>query len=510
MFSGLLHISGSAHDGPPLSGAWWSGAAADAVAALSYLTIAVVLVVLVRRRRDLSFGPMLLGLAALVTLCAATHLLSVWAGWNAAFDAVAPVKVATAALSVFTATMLWKLLPHALSIPSPEHLRAANSALQAEIAERLRVEGLLRQAQKLEAVGQLTRGVAHDFNNQLTVVSGNVDLARRALPSGDVDRVQRHLVTAMHGVGQAVALTGRLLAFSQRRVPGRQPTDVNAVIGGMSELLTRALGEGVEVRAVLDDAIGTVDVDRHQLEGVLLDLVIAARDALSDGDIASGSVTIATANRRLGAARSDTASGDHVLIAIEHGGAADARTAAHARLAGIIEEAGGQLLIEALAGEGQTVAIYLPRIDAVSTPATQTDAEGARRARGETVLVVEDDANVRAFVVEALGDLGYLVVDAADAADALNVLATQRPVDVLLTDVVMPRMSGRVLADVARARFPALRVLYMTGYADTAAPKPGRLDPGFATISKPFNVPALANKLREVLDAKVPALRRAS
>ena len=488
--------------------------AADGAIGVSAVSIAVALASLMHRRRDIAFGWPFAAFAVVVFLFGAAKLASIWTTVAAENASVLPNIVAALAAAM-AAVAIWPLVARALLLPSAEHLRAANSALQAEIAERAGVEGLLRQAQKVEAVGQLTGGVAHDFNNALTVMSGNIELAAHALGTGSTERAERNLTAAMLGVTQAKVLTDRLLTFSRRRPSDARSTDVNALIGGLSDLLTRATGEAVEIRVALASGLGVVEVDRNQFEAALLHLATRARDAMANGDIAAGVMTIATANRHLDAREAHehgVAPGDYVTISVSDTGAAtpgkssDPAAEQIAAVTGFAGAIGGTVSVERGAGAGTVVTLYLPRIDAVSAPGFAPTID-VRRAKGETVLVVEDDASVRAFVVESLRHIGYTVLDAADASDALALLGGDRRVDLLLTDVVMPRMSGRALAATARARQPGLRVLFMTGFARNAVGgRPGR---DIAMISKPFTLVELAGKLREVLDTGMPALRRA-
>lgn len=504
----LLLASAGLHRGS------WMPVAADASIGVACLSMAVAVASLVRHRDELRVRLSLLCCAACILLCGTTHLLVIWELWWPDPAAQTLLKLVTAIVSAVAAVALWPLIGEVLALPSAEQLRAANSALQAEMAERLRAEAKLRQAQKLEAVGQLTRGVAHDFNNLLTVISGNVELAARALPRTECGKVESHLTTALTGVAQAKMLTDRLLAFSRRQLlAAPRPTDVNALIAGMSELLTRALGEAVEVRAVFGD-VGTVEVDADRLESALLDLALQARDAMTIGDIPAGTVTIETGNvdidgdcacrngkvtsgRYAGITMRDTGVGP--VVALE--GSSD-----------FIAEAGGHLCIAHPGYARRSVTIYLPRADVLSdvTPAAENSV--VQRGHGETVLVVEDDSKVRAYVVESLREIGYRVFDAADADGALAELERLRgesaAVDVLLTDIVMPRVSGRALARSARLRHEGLRVLFMTGFVRNILSGSGRLEWGAGVISKPFTLPQLASKLRQVIEASASSAPR--
>lgn len=386
-----------------------------------------------------------------------------------------------------------------------------------EASRREVAEANLRQSQKMEAIGQLTGGVAHDFNNLLTIVMGNLDSALRHNLDG---RLQRSLVNAMSGAERAAQLTRRLLAFSRKQSLEPRPIDANDLVRGMSELLARSLGEDISIDTVCADGLWPVEADPVELESVILNLAINARDAMKG----SGHLTIRTANTTLDAAAAAAfdalAPGDYVLIAVADTGegmsveviekafdpffttkAAGAGTGLGlSQVYGFVKQSGGYVRIESEVGCGTTMTLYLPRAAAAPAPAAQPVVPVPRRSgAGRAVLVVEDDAAVRSYIVEALRDLGYAVFEVEDGEAALRLAERSEPViDLLLTDVVMPRMNGRMLAEAIKRRRPGIKVLYMTGYARDAVAHGGRLDPGVSLIQKPV--------VRDDLAARIAAL----
>jgi signal transduction histidine kinase/DNA-binding response OmpR family regulator len=407
-------------------------------------------------------------------------------------------------------------------------LRDLNLSLEeriaAAVAEREEVEEVLRQAQKMEAVGQLTGGIAHDFNNLLTVITGNMDMALRTLGDGDANpRLRRAIGNALKGADRAAGLTQRLLAFSRRQPLAPQPLDADRLIAGMSELLKRTLGEMIHLETVTAPGLWRVEADTNQLESALLNLAVNARDAMPHG----GKLTIETANAWLDQAYADgnaeVSPGSYVVIAVSDTGAGMSRDVVArvfepffttkevgkgtglglSMVYGFVKQSGGHVKIYSEEGEGTTVKIYLPRLvgEAVLADDTQ-DASDPHDGRGETIFVVEDDDDVRAYTVEILRELGYSVLEAPDGPTALRMI--ERPdvaIDLLLTDVVMPMMSGRELADAAHLIRPQLKVLYTSGYTRNAIVHGGRLDSGVEMIPKPFTYQALSEKVRDVLDS---------
>jgi PAS domain S-box-containing protein len=413
-----------------------------------------------------------------------------------------------------------------------EALRELNQSLEARvaaaIAERERAEEALRQSQKMEAVGQLTGGIAHDFNNLLTVIAGNVDIARRHIGEAGEARVLRALGNAQIGAERAAVLTQRLLAFSRRQPLNPRPIDANKLVTGMGELLHRTLGETIEVETVLAAGLWRIEADPNQLENAILNLAVNARDAMApNGSGGGGKLTIETANTHLdrdyAGQNAGISPGQYIAICVtDTGSGMDADTLARAfepffttkevgkgtglglsMVYGFVKQSGGHLKIYSEEGEGTTVRIYLPRLVGEATDAEdQPDEAVPEGSREETILVCEDDDDVRAYTVEVLRELGYRVIEAHDGPSALRLLERQEGrVDLLFTDVVLPSgMTGAVLAQEARARRPELKVLFTTGYARNAIVHHGRLDPGVELITKPFAYADLASRVRDMLD----------
>lgn len=384
----------------------------------------------------------------------------------------------------------------------------------------MQAEGLLRQSQKMEAIGQLTGGIAHDFNNMLAVVMSGLNLVQRKLKRGETD-VDRFIDGAMEGAQRAAALTSRLLAFSRQQQLAPEQLDANLLILGMTDLLSRTLGEAVQVEAVLADGLWPTLADANQLESAILNLAVNARDAMEHG----GKLTIETANAPIDsvfASEYAIAPGDYVMLAVTDTGMGmtpDVIAKAFdpffttkdvgkgtglglSQVFGFIRQSGGHVKIYSEPGLGTTVKIYLPRGNAQTvlvSPKKPVDRISV--GAGEVVMVVEDEARVRANSVETLKELGYAVVEASSPKDALRMIESGMPLALLFTDVVMPEMNGRQLAERAAAIRPGLKVLFTTGYTGTAALSNGLLDPGTTFVSKPFTIDQLAMKVRQMLDS---------
>ncbi len=403
-------------------------------------------------------------------------------------------------------------------------LEAANAALRVQMAERERVEDALRQSQKMEAVGQLTGGLAHDFNNMLTGITGSLELMQTRISQGRTAEIGRYVATAVLSAERAAALTHRLLAFSRRQTLSPKPTDVGALIDGMAELIHGTVGPAIRVDRQHKADLWTVLCDPHQLESALLNLVINARDAMPDG----GSLTVRAENGTGDAAFArdlpDVDLGQFAVLSVsDTGSGMKAEVVARvfdpffttkpigegtglglSMVYGFVKQSAGHVRITSAPGLGTTVRLYLPRSQAeAAQPDTTAQLDVLPRARaGETVLVVDDEPAIRMLVCEVLGELGYGFTEAADASEGLQVLRSARPIDLLITDVGLPNgMNGRQLADAARRERPALRVLFITGYAENAALAPGRLEAGMEVITKPFGLHVLASKIREMMPA---------
>jgi len=402
----------------------------------------------------------------------------------------------------------------------------ANAQLEAEAEDRERVEDALRQAQKMEAVGQLTGGLAHDFNNLLTGISGSLELIRARVAEGRADEIGRYIESATASASRAASLTHRLLAFSRRQTLDPKPTDVNRLIRGMEELFRRTVGPAIEIETSFAADPWPTLCDPHQLENALLNLVLNARDAMPDG----GHLLIETANTglldRRGAPKDwpprNVPPGEYVALSIaDNGTGMTPEVVARAfdpffttkpigqgtglglsMIYGFVQQSGGHVRLRSEEGQGTTVAIYLPRHLGLAADGQEAGAasELTEAATSAVVLVVEDEPAVRMIVVDVLSDLGYAVLEADDGRSGLTILESSAHIDLLLTDVGLPGgMNGRQLADVARQRRPDLKVLFVTGYAESAAVGDGRMERGMQLMTKPFAVAALAAKVQGII-----------
>jgi PAS domain S-box-containing protein len=405
-----------------------------------------------------------------------------------------------------------------------ENLEQLNTTLEQQVLERTeqlrRNEEALRQSQKMEAIGQLTGGVAHDFNNLLQVIIGNIDTLLRNLPNESV-RLQRSARNAMTGAQRAAALTQRLLAFSRRQPLDPKPIDVNVLVNGMSEMIHRTLGETIAVETVLGAGLWRIEADPNELEASILNLAVNARDAMPSG----GKLTLETGNAHIDESyvlsHREVLPGQYVVIAVTDTGAGmDAETIAQAfepffttkpvgkgtglglsQVYGYVKQSGGHVKIYSEIGQGTTVKLYLPRLATEAAETSELSELFPEAALEETVLVLEDDDDVRSYSAEILRELGYRVLEAHDGQSALRVLDQHARVDILFSDVVLPGgMTGAQVAAQARALRPKLKVLFTTGYARNAIIHHGRLDKGVQLITKPFSFSDLAAKIRDVLD----------
>ncbi len=397
-------------------------------------------------------------------------------------------------------------------------------SLERQVAERtaelVAAEEALRQSHKMEAVGQLTGGIAHDFNNLLTGISGSLEMIQLRLSQGRGADVDRYVDAAQGAARRAAALTHRLLAFSRRQTLDPRPTDANALIAGMEELVRRTVGPAIQVETSLAPDLGSTLVDPSQLENALLNLCINARDAMPDG----GRIMIETHNRfvdaRSGRGR-DLDPGAYVCLSVSDTGTGmppeviakafepffttkpigSGTGLGLSMIYGFARQSGGQVRLHSEAGAGTTVTIYLPRnAQAAEHEAAPAKLSEAPRAQGgETVLVVDDEESIRMLVTETLEDLGYVAIEAGDGPSALKLLTADRRIDLLITDVGLPGMNGRQLADAIRTQRPELKVLFITGYAENAVLNHGHLEPGMHVITKPFAMEALASRIREVI-----------
>jgi PAS domain S-box-containing protein len=390
-----------------------------------------------------------------------------------------------------------------------------------EQAEALRhAEEALRQAQKMEAVGQLTGGLAHDFNNLLTGMMGNLELLQHRVARGRLEDLDRFINAAQGAGRRAAALTQRLLAFSRRQTLDPKPTDVNRLITGFEEMLRRTVGATADIEIVGAAGLWAAEIDAGQLENAILNLCINGRDAMPEG----GKLTIETANKWLddrGGKDHDLPPGQYVSVCVTDTGTGMSKDLIKrvfepffttkpigqgtglglSMIYGFARQSGGHVRIYSELGHGTTVCIYLPRYHGdVVDDATEIQRAAAETAGGQTILVVDDEATVRHLIDEVLEENGYTVIGAADGASGLKVLQSGARIELLITDVGLPNgMNGRQVADHARMLRPGLKVLFITGFAENAAVGNGHLEPGMELLTKPFTLEALTSKVAAMI-----------
>jgi PAS domain S-box-containing protein len=394
----------------------------------------------------------------------------------------------------------------------------SDKAREAQLAE---AQEALRQAQKMEAVGQLTGGIAHDFNNLLAAIAGSLELLERRLGEGRLGGVERYIEVAQASTRRATSLTQRLLAFSRRQTLDPKPTDLNRLVSGMEDLVRRSVGPEIEVEAVGAGGLWLVRVDPSQLENALLNLAINGRDAMPDG----GRLTIETANKWLdsrAASDRDLPPGQYVSLCVTDTGTGmtpgvierafdpffttkplgQGTGLGLSMIHGFVRQSGGQVRIYSEVGKGTTMCLYFPRfigeLEAVEVPDAHA---GAEEGHGETVLLIDDEEGIRMLVSDVLEEAGYRVLTAPDGPAGLKVLQSDARIDLLITDVGLPGgVNGRQVADAARINRPELKVLFITGYAENAVVGNGHLDAGMQVITKPFAMATLGVRVREIIE----------
>ncbi|MBI5263977.1 MAG: response regulator [Bradyrhizobium sp.] len=499
----------------------------DAVIALSYFSIPFALAYFVYRRRDVEFGWIFWAFALFIMACGFTHAFAIYTLWIPAYGLEGVIKAATAIASVLTAVLIWPLIPKVLALPSPGQLRLAHAMLEAESRQRRETEALFSHTQKMETIGQLTGGIAHDFNNLLMVISGNLEIADRALARGSeasYDRIRKAIESARQGSQRAATLTQRLLAFARKQPFDTKVINVNQVVASIEEFIVRTVGESIKMEMAPDATLWNTETDPHQLEAALLNLIVNARDAMPSG----GQLTIETANvyvdRQFAGQHLDLTPGPYVVISVtDTGMGMDQPTVEHAfepffstksigqgtglglsQVYGFAKQSGGVATIGSVLGKGTCVSIYLPRTELPldAQPAFLETAH-IEIGNGETILVAEDDNDVRNYIVETLNELGYTVLEACDAEQAVEMFEAHRgAIDLLLTDVIMPGKNGRILSDELRRSNEKLRVIFMTGYSRDVITHDGRLERGLELLQKPVTQKGLADKLKAILGKK--------
>ena len=509
----------------------WLHVMSDAIIAASYFSIPFALAIVVSKRRDFRFGWMAWPFATFILACGLTHVFSIYTLWVPIYGIEGLLKALTAIASIVTAALLWPLIPKVLAIPTEAQLREAHVALAEEGRQRQRSEvqlqrfreaeaneSKIRQAQKMEAVGQLTGGIAHDFNNILTVITGTIDILADAVTHNR----QLAEITGLirEAAERGASLTRHLLAFARRQPLQPTDVDVNALIVDAIDLLRPTIGDHVDIDFRPAPGLPRALVDSNQLVTAIINLALNARDAVRKG----GTLRIETCAAELKPAdvhgHDGLVAGDYVAITlIDNGeGIAEADLAkvfepffttkqvgkgtglGLSMVYGFVKQSNGHIVLDSEVGRGTRVALYLPRAavtsQAVLAQPRQPDLRGAQ----EIVLVVEDDRLVRSYVLTQIESLGYTTLSASNGPEALAVLESGAPVDLLFTDVIMPGlMNGRELATEAERRRPGLRVLYTSGYTENAIDHDGKLDEGILFLAKPYSRAELARMLRVAL-----------
>lgn len=407
---------------------------------------------------------------------------------------------------------------------SERRLQSTLETLEQQVEERTAQlrhnEEALRQSQKMEAVGQLTGGIAHDLNNMLTGIIGSLELLRRRLARGRLDDLDSLIDLGVTSANRAAGLTHRLLAFSRRQSLDSKAVQMNTLVLSMGELLQRSLNESIQLDMRLNDKLWVAEADPNQLESALLNLVINARDAMPEG----GKLIVETSNqvlhREFTEAYSNLEPGDYVMLSVTDNGSGMPQSVINrafdpffttkpigqgtglglSMIYGFSKQSRGHVSIDSEIDQGTTVRLYLPRFRGEEQEQPDTDIQQAPDAiNGETVLIVEDDPAVRVLVSAVLSELGYAFVEAGDADGAVPILNSAQRIDLLISDVGLPGMNGRQLAEIGRQYRPGLKVLFITGYAEHAAVRGGFLDPGMQMITKPFTFDLLTAKVREMI-----------
>jgi len=507
----------------------WLHAGSDALIGLSYFSIPLALWSFVRRRPDLEFRWVVGLFAVFILACGTTHFMAILTLWLPLYWLDGGIKLATAIVSVVTAILLWPLLPRVLALPSPTQLRVVNEALSQQIEQRDRdaaalreSETLLRQAQKMEALGQLAGGIAHDFNNVLQVVSGGLALIQRR--SEDAAAVRGLAKMAIDATERGASIAGRLLAFAREDALHAVSLAPQTVLEGIRELLTHTLGSNIAVETAVDPALPNLLADKAQLETVLVNLAINARDAMPAGGTLTLSAEAETVGRK--PHRAGLTAGDYVRLKVsDTGQGMDHATLARAgepffttkppghgtglglaMARGFVGQSGGGFVIDSAPSRGTSVTLWLPVASAApsadGTPGLES-APISPTAPKHRIMVVDDDTMVRDVLKSHLEEHGYPVVEASDGMDALAAIDRGTEIDLLVTDFAMPGMNGLMLIEEVHKRRPNLPALLLTGYADTAVRQrlEAAADTSMVLLRKPVSGEMLVSSAAALLKA---------
>jgi len=493
----------------------WLYAISDTLIALAYFSIPLALVIVGRRRSDLVYRPLLWLFAAFILLCGTTHWLDLLTLWTPLYGIQGLVKATTAIVSIFAAAALWWALPNFLALPSTDQLRRVNAALLAS-------EERLAHAQKMEAIGRLTGGIAHDFNNLLQVITASLGVVERQVACGRGNEIMPAVASIQRASKTAASLINRMLAFSLRQTLLPQVIEPDKLVVGMVEILRRTLGPETELDLRLGRCLRSVTCDPSQLESAILNLAINAHDAMPQG----GVLSIATADRKLTADQLPDPGmqpGDYVEIEVTDTGLGMSHDVLSrvfepffttkptsqgtglglSQIYGFVKQSGGFVQIDSSPGEGTSVRIYLPGQEPLTNPPAEDRPTVARRnsacsAHREKILVVEDQTEIRSQIADKLKEEGCTVIEAGDGTVGLKLLESGEPLDLLITDVGLPGLSGRQLAEAARAAQPNLPILLITGYAGKSL-ETLQLTPNMELLRKPFTLDELAARVQALL-----------
>ncbi|MBR1142963.1 ATP-binding protein [Bradyrhizobium sp. AUGA SZCCT0431] len=509
----------------------WLNAVSDAMLAGAFFATAFVLGFFVWRRRDVMFRSVFWTFAIFAAVCGVTRLLSILTLWVPAYGIEAFTKGVLALISAVITAALLLLLPRILVLPTRRQLQLANAALEEEIRQRRKAEAMVkrfqeieaneaqvRQAQKMEAIGQLTGGVAHDFNNILTVITGTIEILGEAVK----DRPHLGQITDMISAAAArgADLTRHLLAFARRQPLQPRNTDVNVLVIDAVRLLRPTLSEQIEIESMLVHDSALALIDPSQLSTAILNLALNARDAMPNG----GKLTLETKNvvldENYASMNSEVNPGNYVMIAVSDTGegipgslldkvfepffttkeVGKGSGLGLSMVYGFVKQSNGHIKIYSEEGHGTTVKLYLPQAAGVPDALAAVTGISGGEHGDESILIVEDDALVREYVVAQISRFGYHTLAAGNAAEALAIIDRPERIDLLFTDVIIPGgLNGRQLAIEALKRRPGLKVLYTSGYTENAIVHHGRLDAGVLLLPKPYLSSDLARMIRTAL-----------